>query len=238
MFHTLGRVSLVASLTLVLCGCEQKTLPAGAPAAPPSGAAATASASESAPSEARTPAATQPAAILCPVTGKPIDRHYAEQFRGRWVYFANQAALDEFTRDPYRFADAVKAQWNVDEPLRVQVHCPVTGEPPKPDIFVGRGLDAVYFATEDAKAKYVADPAQFADKLTDCYTYQTLCAHSGMDIDPQVTLDFKGRTLYFFCENCRAAFEKEPAAEQAHLLQQVDAQIAAHRAAWEKRHQP
>lgn len=231
MSRALGTPWFLIPVMLALCGCERQTPPAEGGTAAPSGAAAATSA----------PAAGAPEAgalLLCPVTGQPIDRQVAAQFRGRWVYFADQAAQDEFARDPYHFADAVKAQWNADEPLRVQVQCPVTGTPPRADIFVGRGLDAVYFATEDAKAKYAADPAQYAAKLADCYTYQTLCAHSGMNIDPQVTLAFKGRTLYFFCENCRAAFEQEPPAEQTHLLQLVDAQIAAHRAAWERRGQP
>lgn len=183
-------------------------------------------------------ATTQPAAtpILCPVTGQPVDWNIVERFRHRWVYFATEAARDKFTEDPFEYADGIAAQWEANHPLRLQVTCPVTGKPVDRDVYVGTGLDAVYFADEAAKRKWAENPDKHRQKLTEeCYTYQTRCAHSGQLIDPAVNLKIDERVVYFFCPMCRNGFQKESKAHQAELLKQVDEQITRNKAAWKLR---
>ncbi|MEW6251600.1 MAG: hypothetical protein AB1716_13210, partial [Planctomycetota bacterium] len=99
-------------------------------------------------------AASRPA-LLCPVTNAPIDPAHATRFRGRWVYFASHEALEKFTADPLEYAEGVQAQWAANQPLRAQVRCPVTGQPPSPDIYTGLGEDAVFFASPEAREKWL-----------------------------------------------------------------------------------
>ena len=179
------------------------------------------------------PATTAPATLIpCPVTGRPIDRAVVTRFRNKWVYFADADALRKFETDPYEYADQVQRQWALDRPLRVQVRCPVTGRPIDPQIYDGRGETAVFFATAAARDEYRADPARFASKLDDSFTYQAGCGTCGGDIVPDVSLPDDGRVLYFCCRGCRAAFEKDPAAYRSKIL----AGIAANAAAWRARH--
>lgn len=183
---------------------------------------------------ATAPASTQPAAALvvrCPVSGRPVDRTCVARFRNRWVYCADQAALQKFLEDPYEYAEGVRAQWEADKPLRVQVRCPVTGQVPQNTIYVGVGEDAICFATEAARDKWQADPAAWRDKLDACYTFQTGCATCGMTINPAVTRTVDGRTVYFCCEGCPAEFDRDP---QPHL-RRIDEQARANEAAWKQR---
>jgi YHS domain-containing protein len=177
----------------------------------------------------------KPAAVLCPVTGKPVDRNCVQRFRGKWVYFATPSARDQFANDPYEYADGVKAQWAADQPVRIQVKCPVTGKPVDTSIYAGEGLDAVYFASDDAKRKWLKDDQPFRKQLEKaCYTFQTRCAHSNQVINPKVFRKIGERTIYFFCPNCAQAFDKESKAHQAELLKAVDRQIDRNKMAFAK----
>lgn len=166
--------------------------------------------------------------ILCPVTGKPIDRRLTEHFRTKWVYFATVEAVEKFKKDPYEFVEGVLAQWEADKPLRVQVRCPVTGKPIDSGIYAGQGLEAIYFASDDARQKWLQNRKPFADKLADCYTFQTGCGLCGGDISPAVLRDIDGHTVYFCCVGCVDGFAKN----KAENLKRVDEEIKAHEAAW------
>jgi YHS domain-containing protein len=173
--------------------------------------------------------ATAKGPVLCPVTNKPVDRDIVTRYRNRWVYFASQDALQKFEKDPTQYADGVKTQWEADKPLRVQVKCPVTGEKPDPNIYVGKGDDAVFFANDAAKQKWLKDSQPYHDKLDkDCYTYQTVCVIGGGVIDPAASKEVDGKTIYFCCPACIDPFMKDKAAN----LKQVDEQVKANRAAW------
>lgn len=179
--------------------------------------------------------AAQPVAaapvVRCPVTGRPVDRACVTRFRNRWVYCADAAALAKFLADPYEYADGVRTQWEVDRPLRVQVRCPVTGQVPQSTLYVGAGDEAVYFATDAAREQWLADPAAWQDQLSECYTFQTACATCGMAINPAVTRTVNGRTIYFCCTGCPAAFDRDPSP----YLRRVEERAQANETAWKQR---
>ncbi len=188
---------------------------------------------------ARTSADTEhDKSILCPVTEQPIDRNVCTRFRDRWVYFTTEAALKKFEADPFEYADNVLVQWEADPPLRVQIKCPVTGETPSSSIYIGKGDHAVFFADEKAKQKWLADAKPYQKRLAqECYTYQTLCAHSQLPINPAVSRSYKHRTLYFMCPNCAAAFDHDSAEEQTRLVKQTDELIRMNERRWKQRQQ-
>lgn len=178
------------------------------------------------------PADTAPArAVLCPVTGRPVDRDCVTRFRGRWVYLASREALRQFEQDPYAYAEGVQAQWQADRPLRVQVRCPVTGEPVAPDIYCGQGAAAVFFATAAARDRWLKDSAPYRARLEgECYSFQTACPACGGDISPAAFEQIDGRRVYFCCRGCAQAL----AAERDACLAAVDRQIENNRSRWEQ----
>jgi YHS domain-containing protein len=171
------------------------------------------------------------AAVLCPVTGKTVDREICDRFRGRWVYFATDDARKQFMADPGKFADGLSKQWSVDIPLRVQVLCPVTGEAIDPTVFIGKGLKAVYFATEDAKREWQKNTERFIERLErECYTFQTGCAACGNMIVPSARKALDGHTLYFCCMGCPRGCD----ADKSACIKRAEEQAAANKAAFER----
>ena len=168
---------------------------------------------------------------LCPVTGKPIDRSVYTRFRGKRVYFSSKDCIEKFLADPGKYATALKQQWKLMRPLRVQVACPVTGGPIDKRFFVATPEVDIFFASADAKAAWLKDPKPYQDKLDACFTFQTGCGTCGGDILPQAFIDFEGRRIYFCCLGCGREFQKEP----QEFLKALDDQIAANEAAWKAR---
>ncbi len=176
-------------------------------------------------------AAEQSPVLLCPVTNQPVDKAQMTRFRGKWVYFANAEARQKFEADPLEYADGVQAQWAADKPLRIQVACPVTGEPPDPDIYVGTGADTICFASAAAKQKWLADKTSYEKNLPECFTYQTACGTCTGEIDPKVKRVLEGQAYYFCCNGCAGHFEKDP----SKYTPQIKAQIETNRRAFESR---
>jgi|GEM_PF-1117576 len=173
-------------------------------------------------------AAVEP--IQCPVTGRPIDLNVSIEFEGRRVYFADATAREKFLDDPGQYAEAVRKQWDLMRPPRVQVLCPVTGKPVDPEVSTLWNGVRIYFASAEAKATWEKDPQRYAAKLEESYTFQTVCPCGYGDIRPDVSLEYNGRTLYFCCPGCREGFKRNPEA----MLKQVDEQIAANKLKWER----
>ncbi|MCG3127945.1 MAG: hypothetical protein CHACPFDD_02818 [Phycisphaerae bacterium] len=169
----------------------------------------------------------------CPISGEPIDKSVSVKHKGKDVYFCCPKCKGAFEKEPGKYADAVKAQWEALRPLAVQVTCPVTGKTINKKISVDSPHGPLCFADEDAKAKYQKEPKAFESRLADCYSYQTQCAVMAEDeIDPTVYVEHEGRKVYFCCRNCIKKFNAEP----AKYVAAVDAQVKANKAAMEKAH--
>lgn len=190
------------------------------------------------PRETAPPAAAKSVAILCPVSGKPIDRKVVVRFRDRWVYCATPADLEKFKADPLEYAEGVTTQWEADPILRLQVRCPVTGDPPASTIYVGLGDDAVFFATEDAKKRWEADSKPFQAKLAECFTFQTVCPVSEMAVSPTAKREADGKAVYFRCPHCAGEFDNAPATKRAELVRKAAATAAENEKRWRERHPP
>jgi YHS domain-containing protein len=180
----------------------------------------------------RQPAGAEQPPILCPVTGKPIDKAVFTRFRGKRVYFADQACIAKFRENPGEYAEGLKTQWKHMRPLRVQVTCPVTGETIDKRFFVEMPDDDLYFASEQARAAWEKDSKPYEQKLDDCYTFQTHCGTCPGDFNPQAMIEYESRKIYFCCMGCGGVFKKDP----QKFIEKYDAEVAANKAAWQKLH--
>ena len=52
---------------------------------------------------------------------------------------------------------------------------------------------------------------------------QKICPVMGVEIDPVVYTDYEGRRIYFCCQVCKAAFEKDPAKYVAKVDEELKA---------------
>lgn len=172
--------------------------------------------------------------ILCPVSGKPIDKAVFTRFRGKRVYFADKSCVKDFRADPGKYKEGLKEQWERMKPLRAQVTCPVTGEPIDKRFFVEMPDYDLYFATEAAKASWEEDRKPYEKNLDTCHTFQTHCGTCPGDFNPKAMIEHESRKIYFCCMGCGGAFKKDP----QKFIRKYDAEVAANKAAWQKLHPP
>lgn len=149
----------------------------------------------------------------CPVGGQPINLAVRAETDDGPVFFCCRHCMKKFDAEPTQYAEKVRAQRRSLAGLaRIQVTCPVSGEPVKDDVFVGDRDSRVYFCCKNCRGKYVKAPAHYAAKLASSFTYQTKCPVTGDRIVPQAaTTAPAGETVFFCCMECPEKFRKDPA---------------------------
>jgi len=157
---------------------------------------------------------------LCPVTGGPIDFSFKTMTDDGPVYFASDEAIKKFNENPELYATKVTEQRAALAKLaRVQVNCPVTGNPIDGKTFVYTEGQGVYFCCQNCPPKY--DPAKYRANLAAGYTHQTRCPVDDEQIDPTVYADLPtGQRVYFCCKGSYDKFLKNPTKYAAKLATQ------------------
>ncbi|MEP0845323.1 MAG: hypothetical protein HRF50_00720 [Phycisphaerae bacterium] len=161
-------------------------------------------------------------AAMCPVMDEPVDFGVRSVSDDGAVYFCCPKCIAKYEKDKAKYADKVAAQRAALAKLpRVQVTCPVGGEPVSKDAFVETDGQKVYFCCDKCKPKYTAEPAKYAAKLDAAWCYQTKCPVSGMAISADAFEDLAtGQRIYFCCKDCPAKFTADPAKFADKLAQQ------------------
>jgi YHS domain-containing protein len=149
---------------------------------------------------------------MCPVSGHPADLFVSTKTDAGPVFFCCGDCIKDFEAHQDKYTEAVAAQRKELAKLpRVQVVCPVTGEPCDTKISVDVMDQKIYFASDDAKSKYQADPKKYTAAVANSYTYQTKCPVMDKPIDPKrfVTLT-DGSKIYFCCGKCDSKLISNP----------------------------
>lgn len=148
----------------------------------------------------------------CPVRGEPVNLAVSTATDDGPVFFCCSQCIPKFEAEPKKYAEKVASQRKALAALpRVQLSCPLSGEPVKSDQLVDEKGQRIFFCCKNCRGKYEKDPAKYAGKLANSYTYQTKCPVTGKAIDPQVSANAPaGETVYFCCKNCPEKFGKDP----------------------------
>lgn len=166
-------------------------------------------------SQEATSATSRPAAgrnqRTCPVSGNPVNLTLHAEYEGRRVYFCSDECIATFTRSPEKHLPAVYVQLY---PQRIQVRCPVTGNPIDSDVFTDHAHQRVYFCCPRCVADFEAAPKTYLSKMGEVSTEQVHCPVSGHLIDPQVgpdeSLRYVGHPIYYCCEGCVTKMKSDP----------------------------
>lgn len=163
----------------------------------------------------------------CVVSGAPAKEASSVEHHGKKVYFCCDNCPKAFAKDPGKFSVKVHEQW-VKTGEIVQVACPLTGAKINPEATLEVGANKVSFCCMNCLGKAKAAEGDAQTKLVygnieKGYTLQNKCPVSGQPIDPASSVTYKGKKVYFCCENCPKAFEKEPAKFEAKLPQLKEA---------------
>lgn len=159
----------------------------------------------------------------CVVSGAPAKEANSVDYKGKKVYFCCQNCPKAFKADPEKFAAKAGAQLLATKQI-VQVACPLTGKPVNAEQTVAVGDTKVSFCCGGCKGK--ASKASGDDllalvfgDLAKGFTLQNMCPVSNKPIDAAVSVEHDGKKVFFCCDGCPGAFEKDPAKFTAKLPQ-------------------
>jgi YHS domain-containing protein len=150
---------------------------------------------------------------VCPVSGEPVNLAVSVAADEGPVFFCCQACIPKYQANRSQYANGVTGQREAPaRRAKVQVTCPVSGEPADQKVFIDRGGDKVYFCCKGCIKKFRRDPAKCKTALANSYTYQTMCPVTGQEIDPQAfTKTAHGHSIYFCCNGCDKKLFSDPA---------------------------
>lgn len=148
----------------------------------------------------------------CPILGEPINLAVAIETADGPVFFCCQECVPKFQSDPAKHAVKVTEQRKALADLpKIQVLCPVSGDPADRKVFVETAGKRVYFCCKGCINKYQTNPGKYASALANSYTYQTKCPVMGEDIDPKAfSTAGRGKRFYYCCKGCDKKFFKDP----------------------------
>ena len=149
----------------------------------------------------------------CPVMDEPVSFAVSVAADDGPVFFCCDACIPKYKKDPAKYAAKVAAQRKAlaGRP-KVQVTCPVSGEPVDRKAFIEKNGEKVYFCCKDCISKFQKEPDRYKVALANSYTYQTKCPVMGGDIDPQsFTTLAGGQKIYFCCPACEKKLFDDPA---------------------------
>lgn len=140
----------------------------------------------------------------CPVSGEPISIDSRVSTDDGPVYFCCDDCIKKFEAEPARYAEKVaKQREELAKREKIQVTCPVSGEPVDTEVSTKHDDTTVYFCCNMCKRKYERAPGEYAEALANSYTYQTVCPVMGGKIDPTAFTKLPtGQTVYYCCQMC------------------------------------
>ncbi len=149
----------------------------------------------------------------CPVRGEPANLAVSTPTDDGPVFFCCKKCIKRYAADPDKFAKVVAQQRKaLAKHPKVQVTCPVSGNPVDQKVYTEHKGRKVYFCCPDCIPKFEADPGKFKRALANSYTYQTRCPVSGEPINPEALATLKsGEKIHFCCNKCKKKLLSDPA---------------------------
>lgn len=149
---------------------------------------------------------------LCPVMGNPVDLSLSMETEDGPVFVCCPGCFGKLKANPAKYAAKVAEQRKaLSTRAKVQVKCPVTGEPTNPDVVVEVGYKKVSFCCMGCAGKYKKNPDAYKTGLANSYTYQTKCPVMGKEINPAVSVKLaNGQSIYLCCKGCDTKIFKNP----------------------------
>lgn len=140
----------------------------------------------------------------CPIMDEPVNFSASTPTEQGPVYFCCAGCIDKYKADPAKYAKKVEAQRKVlaDRP-KVQVKCPLSGDPVDPKISIKHDGRELYFCCKGCAGKFEKNSDKYKTALANSYSYQTTCPVLGNPINPEaLTVLPTGETIYYCCMEC------------------------------------
>jgi len=160
--------------------------------------------------------------VMCPVMGEPANLALSVATEDGPVFFCCKDCMPKFKAEPQKYTEGVAEQRRAlaGRP-KIQVTCPVSGEPVDTKVAIDHEGAKVHFCCKDCIDKFKAAPDKYKVALANGFTYQTRCPVTDETIDPKAfTTLANGAKVYFCCKGC----EKKLFADAAKYAPKLAAQ--------------
>ncbi len=148
----------------------------------------------------------------CPIMDEPINLAVSTPTDDGPVFFCCKGCIKDYKAEPGKFAAKVASQHKILAKWdKVQVTCPVSGEPVESKVFTEHNGEKVGLCCKRCVKAFDSSPGKYKAALANSYTYQTKCPVSGSAIDASVSTVLPGgETVYFCCGDCSDKFMANP----------------------------
>lgn len=159
---------------------------------------------------------------MCPIMGEPINLAVSTPTDDGPVYFCCKGCIKKYNANPEKYAvDMAKQRKALAKLPKIQVKCPVTGEPTDPKVYTEHNGQKVSFCCKGCMSKYTADANKYKANLANSYTFQTRCPVMDEEITPKAFAELpSGETIYYCCKGCDKKMMANPAKYLAKLQEQ------------------
>ncbi|MEW6237778.1 MAG: YHS domain-containing protein [Candidatus Omnitrophota bacterium] len=180
----------------------------------------------------------------CPVMAGKVDEKNSVEYMGYLIKTCCPDCIAAVKKDPLGAIQKIRA--NGEEPalaanFKTQTVCPLSGKPVNDEAYVIKNNVMVKFCCPDCKAKFVKDwDKSLAAMLKKgeapiiLTMAQTACPLSGEAINKDSAVEYKGKKVYFCCDDCQAKFNASPEkylqamADEGIVLESVKSVILTH----------
>lgn len=158
----------------------------------------------------------------CPVTDEPVNLAVSTATDDGPVFFRCKDCIPKYKANVDKYSAKVAAQRKaLAGRAKVQVSCPLTGNPVDRKVFVEHDGGKAYFCCAGCIGRFQHDPGKYKAALANSYTYQTKCPVMGEDINPQAfATAANGMKIYYCCKGCDKRFLADPAKYAPKLVAQ------------------
>ncbi len=149
----------------------------------------------------------------CPVMGEPANLAMSATTDDGPVFVCCKGCIKKINTDPAEYAKEIAEHRKALAAMpKVQVTCPVSGEPVDEKTYVEHAGEKVHFCCNGCSKKFQENPSKYHRGLANSYTYQTKCPVMGETINPVAVATMPtGEKVYFCCKGCDKKFMKDPA---------------------------
>ena len=158
----------------------------------------------------------------CPIGGGPVNFAHRVTTTDGPVFLCCHHCMDRYRSDPAAFTAQVKAQRKSVASLdRVQVTCPVLGDPIDPTVTSDSTSGRITFCSNPCADAYEKNPRDFAEEFANSFWYQTKCPVDQQQISAAVSITLATSEKFYLCSvECREEFARDPGRYAAQLAQQ------------------
>ena len=155
--------------------------------------------------------------VTCPVSGEVVKKSEAKasyDYKGKTYYFCCNDCKEKFMKDPEKYIQKTTSEEKTagccsGKEAAFDLACGTKVKKSEAKVSYEYKGKTYYFCSEQCKEKFVKDPEKYIKEGEE----QVTCPVTGEVVkksEARASYEYKGKTYYFCCEDCKEKFIKDP----------------------------